>query len=90
MDFISANKAYTERLSVSLSKVTDMELAKKRLTYSRWKVAENLDKLLFEFETNVKKNDASIHWCPDVKTSIDQLNKQLKNLAKWHFSITMP
>ena len=25
-----------------------MELAKKRLTYSRWKVAENLDKLLFE------------------------------------------
>ena len=85
MDFISANKAYTERLSESLAKVTDMELAKKRLTYSRWKVAENLDKLLFEFETNVKKNDANVNWCPDVKTSIEQLNKQLKNFNKVAF-----
>jgi L-lactate utilization protein LutB len=85
MDFITANTEYTERLNQSLSKVTDLDLAKKRLTYSRWKVAENLDKLLFEFETNVKKNDANVFWCPDVKTSIEQLNKQLKNFNKVSF-----
>jgi len=85
MDFIQANTDYITRLNESLSKVNDKTLAKKRLTYSRWKVAENLDKLLFEFETNVKKNDANVFWCPDVKTSIEQLNKQLKNFSKVSF-----
>lgn len=85
MDFVTEHIAYIERLRHSLSKVTDAQLAKKRLTYSRWKVAENLDKLLFEYETNVKKNDANVYWCPDVKSSIEQLNKHLKNFSKVEF-----
>lgn len=85
MTFREAYTNYHQRLELSLSKVNDIELAKKRLTYSRWKVAENLDKLLFEFETNVKKNDTNINWCPDAKTSLEQLNKQIKNFSKVEF-----
>lgn len=85
MTFREAHEDYIKRLNNSLSKVVDLDLAKKRLTYSRWKVAENLDKLLFEFETNVKKNDANVYWCPDVKSTIEQLNKQLKNFSKVEF-----
>ena len=63
MGFHNYNKEYLLRLNESLSKINDINLIKKRLTYIRWKVAENLDKLLFEFETNVKKTDANVLQC---------------------------
>jgi hypothetical protein len=83
--FIENNNRYVLRLNDSLSKINDISLIKKRLTYIRWKVAENLDKLLFEFETNVKKTDANVHWCPDVTSTIENLNKQLKSYTKINF-----
>lgn len=83
--FKEAYLSYIEKLNNSLGKVNDLALGRKRLTYSRWKVTENLDKLLFEFETNVKKNDAQVNWCPDVKSGLEQLNKQLKNFNKVEF-----
>lgn len=82
MGFIEDYKAYEERLKASLARIADLDLAKKRLTYTRWKVAENLDKLLFEYETNVRKGDAGITWCPDVKTSMENLDRQLKNFHR--------
>jgi hypothetical protein len=85
MNFIQSHTEYIDRLQLSLSKVVDLELAKQRLTYARWKVAENLDKLLFEFETNVKKNDANILWCPDDKSTIQNLNMHLKGHSKVDF-----
>ena len=85
MDFLEDHKAYINRLEESLSKIEDLDLARKRLTYIRWKVAENLDKLLFEFETNVKKTDTGILWCPDVKSSLESLNKHTKNFSNVKF-----
>lgn len=85
MAFTQDNLNYTEKLDHSLSMMNDLDLAKKRLTYIRWKVAENLDKLLFEFETSVKKNDAGIIWCPDNAIALEQLNKQLKPFNKVSF-----
>jgi hypothetical protein len=84
-DFLKDHKAYISRLEESLSKISDLNLARKRLTYVRWKVAENLDKLLFEFETNVKKTDAGILWCPDAKASLETLNKHTRNFDRIKF-----
>lgn len=78
MDFYTRNKIYTTALNETLSKIQDIELAKKRLTYLRWKATENLDKLLFEFETNVKKVDANILWAPNSEIAIEHLNKHLQ------------
>jgi hypothetical protein len=85
MEFLKDHNAYISRLRDSLSKISDIDLAKKRLTYIRWKVCENLDRLLFEFETNVKKTDAGILWCPDVKSSMDNLNKHIRNFQQVKF-----
>ncbi len=85
MDFLNDHNLYIARLRESLSRISELELAKKRLTYIRWKVAENLDKFLFEFETNVKKTDAGILWCPDAKTSMDNLNKHIRNFGNVRF-----
>jgi hypothetical protein len=83
--FLENNSTYLSRLNESLLKINDIELVKKRLTYIRWKVAENLDKLLFEFETNVKKTDANISWCSDEASTLSSLNKQLKSYSKINF-----
>ena len=85
MDFLEEHHQYILRLNESLSKINDLDLLRKRLTYIRWKVSENLDKLLFEFETNVKKTDTNISWCPDVNTTIECLNKHLKSHTKINF-----
>jgi L-lactate utilization protein LutB len=85
MDFLNDHQQYIERLKVSLSRISDLDLARKRLTYIRWKVAENLDKFLFEFETNVRKTDKGIFWCPDAKTSLEVLNLQTKNYSRVKF-----
>jgi len=85
MDFLTDHQAYITRLKSSLSKISDLDLALKRLTYIRWKVAENLDKLLFEFETNVKKTDSGILWCPDAKSSLENLNKHIRSFEKVKF-----
>lgn len=85
MDFNSQNKAYLQQLANTLSKVEDIQLAKKRLTYLRWKVAENLDKLLFEYETNVKKTDANVLFAPTIALAIEYLNKHLKPFSKVNF-----
>ena len=85
MDFIQDHIAYKKRLEASLLKLNDLELAKKRLTYIRWKVTENLDKMLFEFETNIKKSVSGMLWCPDQNSALETLNKQIKNFDKIQF-----
>jgi L-lactate utilization protein LutB len=56
MNFTEKHTDYLHKLNESLAHFKDLSLAKKRLSFWRWKASENLDKLLFEFDTNVKKN----------------------------------
>jgi hypothetical protein len=85
MNFLQEHINYIDNLSKSLSKIQQLEIAKQRLTFTRWKATENLDKLLFEFETNVKKTDGKVDWCPDKSIAVDLLNKHLKNTEKANF-----
>lgn len=85
MNFVEQNEKYNLDLKESLKSFTDIHLLKKRLTYARWKATENLDKLLFEFDTNLKKTDGKLTWCHDDKSVIDFLNTQLKNTEKVSF-----
>lgn len=85
MDFNQAHHIYLSDLRNSLSKIKQLHIAKQRLTFSRWKVSENLDKLLFEYETNVKKTDGKVYWCPEKTKGIEVLNKHLENSQKVNF-----
>jgi hypothetical protein len=85
MNFNQAHHTYMSDLELSLSKIKQLDIAKQRLTFSRWKVSENLDKLLFEFETNVKKTDGKVYWCPDKVNALETLNKHLANSSKVNY-----
>jgi len=85
MNFLEQNEKYNQDLKESLKSFTDINLLKKRLTYARLKATENLDKLLFEFDTNLKKTDSKVTWCHDEKSVVDFLNTQLKSVEKVSF-----
>lgn len=85
MTFKEQYLEYSKQLNASLKLIEDIELAKKRLTLIRWKAIENLDKLLFEFETNVKKTDSQIIWCPDNAKTLENLNQLLSKYNKVNF-----
>ncbi len=85
MTFKERYQQYIVQLKASLNQIEDIELAKKRLTLIRWKAIENLDKLLFEFETNVKKTDSQILWCPDSTKTLESLNQLLSKYNKVNF-----
>ena len=85
MNFTEKHTDYLHQLNMSLAHFKDLALAKKRLSFWRWKASENLDKLLFEFDTNVKKTDGKITWCPDNASTIETINKHLKGFDKINF-----
>lgn len=85
MEQLDKHSLYQQYLTESLTHFKDLELAKKRLSFWRWKASENLDKLLFEFETNVKKTDGKIIWCPDNASTIESLNSHIKGFEKVNF-----
>jgi len=85
MNFKDKHTDYLQKLNESLVHFKDIALAKKRLSFWRWKASENLDKLLFEFDTNIKKTDGKLTWCPDQASTIEALNKHLKGFDKINF-----
>ncbi len=85
MNFTEKHTDYLQKHNESLAHFKDLALAKKRLSFWRWKASENLDKLLFEFDTNVKKTDGKLTWCPDNASTIETLNKHLKGFDKINF-----
>lgn len=54
----------------------NIELARKRAAYIKWKVLENLDKYLIEFEANFTKRGGKIIWALNK----EEANKEILNI----------
>ena len=66
---------------------SDLELAKKRAGYLKYKVINKLDSYLIEFEDNFLKNGGKIIWARDAAEAISEISKvvekhQLKMMVK--------
>ena len=56
----------------------DLEVAKQRAAMLKWKVIENLDKYLVEFETNFTKRGGKVIWARNAEEAIQELLRILK------------
>lgn len=61
------------------------QLAINRLTYYRWKIAEELDKHLLEFESSVKRTGGSLLWGSEPDESAKQIKSFVESGAKCAF-----
>lgn len=79
-DLLSNSLTYREKLALTLSRYKDLDLAKKRLTYYRWAATEELEKSLFEFETQCNKRGRGfVHWAPGLKDAADLIENLTQN-----------
>ena len=56
----------------------DLEYVRKKVKNLKWKVMENLDKYLIEFETNFTANGGKVIWANDEKEAQTEILKILK------------
>ncbi|MCO6494537.1 MAG: hypothetical protein J5I91_02515 [Bacteroidetes bacterium] len=64
---------FKDKLRYALSYFEKLELAKKRLSFYRWKTTEGLEKNILEFENAVKRTGGNILWGNEVEDSINAI-----------------
>lgn len=69
---------YNTSVETGLSKFTNLENSKRKANVIKWKVMENLDKLLPEFEANFQKKGGKVIWANDA----DEANREILNIIK--------
>src|SRR6187549_1439680 len=52
---------------------SQLEIARQRGAFIRWKAIENLDKYLIEFEANFIKNGGKIIWADDATEAMNEI-----------------
>jgi L-lactate dehydrogenase complex protein LldF len=60
---------YETAFQKGLKQFSNLELARERAAYLKWKVIENLDKYLIEFESAVIRRGGKVIWAHDVATA---------------------
>src|SRR4051812_38426480 len=69
---------YNTAVSRGLSHVINLDNAKKKGHVLKWKVMENLDKFLPEFEANFQKRGGKVNWANDV----EEAQREILNIIK--------
>src|SRR6195952_3416835 len=69
---------YDTAVDNGLSRFVNLENAKRKAHVVKWKVMENLDKLLPEFEANFQKRGGKVIWANDAQ----EANKEILNIIK--------
>lgn len=61
-----------------LSKLANLENSKRKAHTIKWKVMENLDKLLPEFESNFQRNGGKVIWANDIEEAQNTILEIIK------------
>src|ERR1700744_6176407 len=69
---------YDTAVSRGLSRLINLDNAKRKGHLIKWKAIENLDKILPEFETNFQKRGGKVIWANDAK----EANQEILNILK--------
>ncbi len=71
---------YNEAVPFAKNQYSDLELAKQRAAFTKWKALENLDKYLIEFEANFIKRGGKVIWVQDDEEAIKEILAILKRV----------
>ena len=71
----SAKKNYNIAFEESVKQFSNLEMARRRAAFTRWKALENLDKFLIQFEANFIKSGGKVIWAQDANEATDEILK---------------
>jgi L-lactate dehydrogenase complex protein LldF len=69
---------YDTAVERGLSRLINLEHAKRKGHQVKWKVMENLDKLLPEFESNFQKRGGKVLWA----NTVEEANREILNILE--------
>lgn len=69
---------YNTAVARGLSRFANLENSKRKAHTIKWKVMENLDKLLPEFETNFQKKGGKVIWANDAEEARNEILQIIK------------
>jgi L-lactate dehydrogenase complex protein LldF len=69
---------YSTAVARGLSRITNLDNAKRKGHVIKWKVMENLDKFLPEFEANFQKRGGKVIWANDA----EEANREILNIIQ--------
>lgn len=72
---------YEHAFEKGLQQFSNLELARERAAYIKWKVIENLDKYLIEFEASVMRRGGKVVWAHDVETAQHEVSQVIKRAS---------
>lgn len=83
------NREHRERMQVNVHRYeaafteakkqfANLELARDRAAYFKWKVTENLDKYLIEFESNLIRRGGKVLWADDAAAARNEIEAIIK------------
>ncbi|REJ82828.1 MAG: iron-sulfur cluster-binding protein [Bacteroidetes bacterium] len=70
---------YDKKVVDGKNQFVDFELARQRASVIKWKVLENLDKYLIEFESNLSKRGGKVMWAQNAAEAIDEIIRIMKS-----------
>jgi L-lactate dehydrogenase complex protein LldF len=71
---------YDKKVEHGKDQYLNLELAKQRAANLKWKVIENLDKYLHEFDQNVTRRGGKVLWAQDAHEAMDEVVNILKRI----------
>ncbi len=66
---------YETAFEKGLQQFSNLELARERAAFIKWKVLENLDKYLIEFEASVMRRGGKVIWAHDIETAQNEIGQ---------------
>lgn len=64
---------YRVQHNKGIAQFEQLELAKERASFSRWRAIESLDKFLLEFENAFTKRGGKVLWAPDAVAALSEI-----------------
>lgn len=72
--------SYAEALATARKQYKNEDLAKDRAAYLKWKVTENLDKYLIDFEATLMRRGGKVLWAHDAEAALNEIGQLIKRL----------
>jgi len=64
---------YQAVFKIGVRQFSNLEIARERAAFTRWKTIENLDKYLIEFEANFIKSGGKVIWAQDITDALMEI-----------------
>jgi L-lactate dehydrogenase complex protein LldF len=77
-DIVSEKKIYREAFDDSIRQFSNLETAKRRAAFVRWKALDNLDKFLIQFEASFIKSGGKVIWAQDAGEACNEIISIIK------------